>query len=87
MQTSRWERVRGALTPAEWRRAGMLALVIVGLHVIGFGLLLGFVVPEHLTLGDGAGFTVGLGITAYTLGLGTPSTPTTSARSTTRRAS
>jgi high-affinity nickel-transport protein len=55
---SRWERVKGSLTPAEWRRAGLLAAVIVALHVIGVGLL----------LGSGA-LGVGVGVTAYTLGL------------------
>src|SRR6478672_9671026 len=40
-QGSRWQRVSRSLTPAEWRRAAMLAFAIVALHVIGFGLLLG----------------------------------------------
>ncbi len=68
VQGSRWERVSRSLTPAEWRRAGALAFAIVGLHVIGFGLLLGFVAPQHLKLGTGA-FGIGVGITAYTLGM------------------
>jgi high-affinity nickel-transport protein len=46
----------------------MLAFAIVALHVIGFGLLLGFVAPQHLKLGTGA-FGIGVGITAYTLGM------------------
>jgi high-affinity nickel-transport protein len=65
----RWQRVRRSLTPLEWRRAGGLAAAIIGLHVIGFGTLLLAVVPRHLTVGRGAVFGVGLGITAYTLGL------------------
>ena len=65
---SRWTRLRGSLTPAEWRRAGALAFVILALHVIGFGLLLGFVAPQHLKLGTGI-FGIGVGITAYTLGM------------------
>jgi high-affinity nickel-transport protein len=64
----RWQRLRGSLTPAEWRRAALLAFVIVSLHVAGFGLLLGLVAPAHLELGSGA-FGVGVGITAYTLGM------------------
>jgi nickel/cobalt transporter (NiCoT) family protein len=63
-----WQRLRSSLAPAEWRRAALLALVILGLHVVGFGLLLGFVAPAHLELGTGA-FGVGVGITAYTLGM------------------
>jgi high-affinity nickel-transport protein len=66
---SRWHRVRYSLTPQEWRRAAGLFVVIAALHVIGFGLLFGLVVPEHLSLGDGAVFGVGLGLTAYTLGM------------------
>ena len=66
---SRWARARDALTPAEWRRAAGLATVIVGLHAIGFFILLALVVPEHYELGSSGVFGVGLGITAYTLGL------------------
>jgi high-affinity nickel-transport protein len=62
-------RIRGALTPAEWTRAGGLAAVVIGLHIVGFGLLFGFVVPHHFSLGAGGAFTAGVGLTAYTLGL------------------
>jgi high-affinity nickel-transport protein len=68
IRRSRWGRVSRSLTPAEWRRAALLAFAIVSLHVIGFGLLLGFVAPQHLKLGTGA-FGIGVGITAYTLGM------------------
>jgi high-affinity nickel-transport protein len=67
--TSRWQQIKGSLGPAEWRRAALLAIVIVGLHVIGFGLLFGFVVPAHLSLGSSGAFGIGVGITAYTLGM------------------
>jgi nickel/cobalt transporter (NiCoT) family protein len=66
--SSRRQRVRGSLTPAEWRRAALLASAVVALHVIGFGLLIGVVAPAHLELDTGA-FGIGVGITAYTLGL------------------
>ena len=46
-------RARGALSPAEWMRAGGLAAAVLGLHVVGFGLLFGFVVPHHFSLGRG----------------------------------
>jgi nickel/cobalt transporter (NiCoT) family protein len=55
---SRWHRIRGALTAAEWRRAGVLGLVVLTLHVVGFALLI-----------SGSVFGLGVGITAYTLGL------------------
>ncbi len=57
-------RIRAALTPAEWRRAAMLAAVVVGLHVAGALLLLAAVSPEHAGV-----FGAGVGLTAYTLGL------------------
>jgi nickel/cobalt transporter (NiCoT) family protein len=67
--TSRRARIKGAMTPREWRRAGALTAVIVALHVIGFFVLLALVVPQDLRLGSGAVFGLGLGITAYTLGM------------------
>ena len=66
---SRRERIKGSMTPAEWRRAAGLAIVIVGLHVVGFGLLFGVVAPAHLSLGASGAFGIGVGITAYTLGM------------------
>ena len=50
-EVSRRARVARSLSPAEWRRAAGLAFVIIALHVVGFGLLLGFVAPQHLRLG------------------------------------
>ena len=67
-RVSRWTRISRSLTPAEWKRAGLLAAVVVALHVIGFGLLLGLVAPQHLKVGSGI-FGIGVGITAYTLGM------------------
>ena len=55
--------IRTALTPAEWRRAGALAAVVAGLHAVGFATLLAVAGPR------GAALTVGVGLTAYTLGL------------------
>ncbi|NUQ99915.1 MAG: HoxN/HupN/NixA family nickel/cobalt transporter [Streptomyces sp.] len=57
----------------RWRRedtlrtAGLLAL-IAALHVAAFGILLLLVVPDHYRIGTDA-FGVGLGVTAYTLGM------------------
>src|SRR3954454_13232992 len=62
-------RIRAALTPAQWRRAALLAAVIVGLHVAGFFILLALVVPHDYSLAGGGVFGLGVGITAYTLGL------------------
>jgi high-affinity nickel-transport protein len=57
------------LTPSEWATVGGMAAVVVGLHVIGFLLLFAVVAPQHFALGDSGAFGVGIGITAYTLGL------------------
>jgi nickel/cobalt transporter (NiCoT) family protein len=68
-QASRWVRIKGALTPSEWRRAGGMVAVITGLHVVGFGILILVVAPAHFRLGSAGTFAIGTGITAYTLGL------------------
>jgi high-affinity nickel-transport protein len=46
-----------------------MAAVILGLHVVGFFLLLVVVAPGDLSLGASGAFTVGVGIAAYTLGM------------------
>lgn len=67
---SRRTRVRQSLSPQEWRRAAALAGAVIGLHVVGFAILLGLVVPHQYRVGSGgAVFGLGLGLTAYTLGL------------------
>ncbi|WP_024801221.1 HoxN/HupN/NixA family nickel/cobalt transporter [Nocardia sp. BMG51109] len=45
-----------------------MAITIAVLHVVGWGVLLLLVVPQHHPV-DGAVFGVGLGVTAYTLGM------------------
>jgi nickel/cobalt transporter (NiCoT) family protein len=61
--TSRWQRVEAALA-GRWRTVLGMAAVVIGLHVLGFVLLLAFVAP-----GAAGAFTVGGGLTAYTLGM------------------
>jgi high-affinity nickel-transport protein len=61
-------RIRAALTRQEWARAAGLAGAVIGLHLLGWGVLLAVVVPHHYAVGNGV-FGVGLGVTAYTLGL------------------
>jgi high-affinity nickel-transport protein len=46
-----------------------MAAVVGLLHVAGFVTLFAFVAPSHYHLGAGGMFTVGIGVTAYTLGL------------------
>ena len=66
---SRLERIKASMSPAEWRRAAAMAALIVGLHLVGFGLLILVVAPQHFKLGGAGTFAIGTGITAYTLGL------------------
>ncbi|MFJ4626861.1 HoxN/HupN/NixA family nickel/cobalt transporter [Streptomyces sp. NPDC088847] len=60
-QSLRWER-------RDWLRTGALLAVIVALHVVAFMILIAMVAPNHYTVGNQV-FGVGLGITAYTLGM------------------
>src|SRR5450755_2631137 len=62
-------RPRAALTRGERRTVAGMAGAVVGLHVIGFFILIVVVAPHHYALGTSGAFTVGLGLTAYTLGL------------------
>jgi nickel/cobalt transporter (NiCoT) family protein len=66
---TRLQRIRGTLTREEWMRAGALAAAVLGLHVIGFFILFVLVAPQDFSLGSAGAFTVGIGLTAYTLGL------------------
>ncbi|WP_327121469.1 HoxN/HupN/NixA family nickel/cobalt transporter [Nocardia sp. NBC_01730] len=45
-----------------------MAITVVALHIVGWGTLLLFVAPGHYHV-QGAVFGVGLGVTAYTLGM------------------
>ncbi|MGH2876197.1 MAG: HoxN/HupN/NixA family nickel/cobalt transporter, partial [Solirubrobacteraceae bacterium] len=47
----------------------LMGLAIAGLHVLGFLTLIALVAPSRYRLGAAGTFTVGIGITAYTLGL------------------
>jgi len=70
VDVSRLSRFRQSLTRGDWRSLGGMTAFILLLHVIGFGVLFGLVVPKHLHLGgDHPVFTVGVGILAYTFGL------------------
>jgi nickel/cobalt transporter (NiCoT) family protein len=61
-------RIRGGLTRREWTGVAGMAAVVIGLHVVGWFTLLALVVPQHYGLGTQV-FGVGIGVTAYTLGL------------------
>lgn len=61
--------MRGRLTIGERRHLGALGAAVATLHLVGFGTLLLIVVPHHLSLGRAGVFGIGLGLTAYTLGM------------------
>jgi nickel/cobalt transporter (NiCoT) family protein len=58
-----------SLTASQKRTLLMMVIVVVGLHVAGFLTLLALVAPHHYHLGTTGAFTVGIGVTAYTLGM------------------
>ncbi|MEE6139387.1 HoxN/HupN/NixA family nickel/cobalt transporter [Mycobacterium sp. 050128] len=65
---TRLARLSGLLTTAEWARLGVMLAVIVALHLIGWFTLLLIVEPARLSVG-GKAFGIGVGLTAYALGL------------------
>ncbi|SDI80482.1 high-affinity nickel-transport protein [Frankineae bacterium MT45] len=65
---SRLTRIRYALTPREWGRIGGMASFVIFLHVLGWVVLAGVIAPQHLSVGSKA-FGLGVGLTAYTLGM------------------
>jgi nickel/cobalt transporter (NiCoT) family protein len=63
-------RLRRALSTSEWTTVAAMGGVIVGLHVVGWLTLITLVAPHHYHLGAGGKvFGIGLGVTAYTLGM------------------
>ncbi|MGW3121463.1 HoxN/HupN/NixA family nickel/cobalt transporter [Streptomyces sp. NPDC001107] len=67
-KASAWHRVRTSMTRDEWTRIGGMAAFVLGLHLVGWFTLVGIVAPEHYSVGK-TSFGVGIGITAYTLGM------------------
>jgi high-affinity nickel-transport protein len=65
----RRRRLSAALTRREWKTVVGMATVVIGLHAVGFLILIVVVAPHRYHLGSSGSFTVGLGLTAYTLGL------------------
>src|SRR5580698_7708708 len=61
---SRYQALKQTFNKREWRKISAMMATIVVLHVVGIGILIAFVLPEHFKH-----FGIGLGILAYTLGL------------------
>ena len=65
----RFREAVSSLTRAEWRSIwGMSAFVLL-LHVLGWGVLGLIVAPQHYEVDGTTAFGLGLGVTAYTLGM------------------
>ena len=56
------------LSRREWRSIGGMSAVVIGLHLLGWVTLIAVVVPHHYDVG-GQVFGIGLGLTAYSLGM------------------
>jgi nickel/cobalt transporter (NiCoT) family protein len=62
-------RIRGKLSGQEWRSIEGMAAFIIGLHILGWGVLIGIVAPQHYQVSSTQVLGIGLGLTAYTLGM------------------
>lgn len=60
---------RWCAAPGERRTVIGMAAFIVVLHLAGWGVLAGLVASGHVPAGPGQVFGLGLGLTAYTLGM------------------
>src|SRR5436309_7884459 len=69
VQMTRLRGLARCLDAQQWRSVAGMATVVVGLHAVGFFILIGMVAPQHYHLGRAGAFLVGTGLTAYTLGL------------------
>jgi high-affinity nickel-transport protein len=66
---SKLRRFWSSLDRGQRRTLVLMSAAVVGLHVLGFGILFLVVAPHHSALGSAGAFSVGIGITAYTLGM------------------
>jgi high-affinity nickel-transport protein len=62
-------RLRDRLSGQEWRSIIGMAAFIIGLHIVGWGVLIAIVAPHHYQIASGQILGIGLGLTAYTLGM------------------
>ena len=65
----RLRRVRHSLTRGEWTAIAGITLTVIMLHVVGWFTLAAIVVPHHYQVSSHQVFGIGLGVTAYTLGM------------------
>ena len=60
---------RIALGRKEWLVLAAMSAFVLFLHILGWGTLIGIVAPQNLSVGASGVFGIGLGVTAYTLGM------------------
>ncbi len=61
---ARWVTLRQGLSPREWRRVAAMVGAVVLLHVLGWGIFVIAIVPQHFKI-----LGIGVAVTAYTLGM------------------
>jgi nickel/cobalt transporter (NiCoT) family protein len=72
VRKGRFARVQGwwaSLERGQRLTVAMMVAVVAGLHVAGFLMLMALAAPHHYQLGTAGALTVGIGVTAYTLGM------------------
>ncbi len=57
------------LDRTDWTAIAAMGGAVLALHLFGWGVLVLGVAPQHITLGSAGVFGVGLGVTAYLLGV------------------
>lgn len=57
------------LDRTDWTTIAAMGGIVLALHIFGWGVLVLGVAPQHITLGSAGVFGVGLGVTAYLLGV------------------
>jgi high-affinity nickel-transport protein len=65
---ARFVQIRDGLTRQEWITLGGMFALIIALHVVGWFTIVALVAPHHYDLGTKT-FGIGIGVTAYTLGM------------------
>jgi nickel/cobalt transporter (NiCoT) family protein len=57
------------ISATEWRSMSGMGAFILLLHLVGWGVLIGIVAPHQYQIASGQVLGIGLGLTAYTLGM------------------
>ncbi|HEX4465745.1 MAG TPA: HoxN/HupN/NixA family nickel/cobalt transporter [Solirubrobacteraceae bacterium] len=69
--SARWRLLAAlhSLDVGQRRTLALMTFVVLALHVAGFVTLILLVAPSHYRVGGAGAFTIGIGVTAYTLGM------------------